>query len=1206
MEQDGASSADYSGIPSSLTFNTGQTQKSFTFTATQDTMDDDDESVKLAFSTNLPSRVSTGTPHQTTVRITDDDDPQVTVMFAQTSYLVAEGETVTVRVALSADPERTVTIPLVTANQDGASSADYSGVPSTITINANESSKTFEFMATEDDTTDPGESVKLTFGTSLPPRVTPGTPNEATVTINQVYGQFGLDCSENAAVWCADLELSDRVSENYGWLYMRYGQGWDPPAHLSPDNFTFRGAHHTVRSMELRPGTHPVLPNAWSRWQQGYSSFSISIQSHGGLPRANYQDWILHLDGLELPFKDALRSGSSFVWVGPEIQQIFNDWTPQKVNRIGIQEVAAANQNTNPMLPWTPMQVDAVSEGPDRLRIIWAKPNWYHSGLPAPTKYIVQWKLASASWSDSAAISQREVAATSNFESLAVKGLNEDTFYSVRVIASNDSGDGPPSPETLGRPQDHTPKLIATTVNGDTLTLRFSNRLDTTSVPAETAFTVIADGGLIMVNSMAIRGDEVILTLDRPVTAATHSVKVRYDRPTDTTAKFLRDTNSNHVHIRQHHELLQAINVTPQSSVQPLTAEFTNHPASHDGSTRFAFEIEFSEPVWISDGLARDDMLRVTGGTVISAHWKDRRTDIFRVEIQPRTNGDIIITLPGNQHCDSIIAASGWTLNTPIPGTPCAIGNRSLTREVTETIPGPSSPSRQQQALEENIPAEGRLGMNGLPELGQTLSADTSEITDANELHDTVFRYQWMADGADILGADGPRYTLVRGDLGSEISLRVNFTDDAGYQESITSAAKTISTTGLQLQSATVDGVTLTLTYNEVLHTDVPLSRTAFSVSVNGASRSLSDTAASETNVMLSLSETVAAGDTVTVDYTVPEGQDFIRDIRGRRAASFSQQTVNNHTARDQERTPPDSLQATIHDQPSSHNGQDAFTFELEFSEEPDLSYTTVRDHAFTVTGGSVTYVRRLEPGRNIGWKIHVTPNGNTDVTLSLRSTTDCSAQGAICTEDGRKLSSGLLTSIPGPNTPATGAPAITGTPRVGETLTAVTSGISDQDGMDGAVFRYQWLAAGADIPGATGSSYQVANEDEGLTIRLRVSFTDDGGNREALSSQATGLVVPRATPPAPRNLTAVVNGDGHIVLSWDAPDDDSITSYQILRRRPTLGEDTLLVYVADTQSPAATYTDTDITTGVQHVYRVKAINGAGTGPVSNYVNVTP
>ena len=60
-------------------------------------------------------------------------------------------------------------------------------------------------------------------------------------------------------------------------------------------------------------------------------------------------------------------------------------------------------------------------------------------------------------------------------------------------------------------------------------------------------------------------------------------------------------------------------------------------------------------------------------------------------------------------------------------------------------------------------------------------------------------------------------------------------------------------------------------------------------------------------------------------------------------------------------------LTATVHGVPSSHNGQDAFTFELRFSEDPkpDFSYTTVRDHAFTVTGGSVTYVRRLEPGKN-------------------------------------------------------------------------------------------------------------------------------------------------------------------------------------------------------------------------------------------------
>ena len=49
--------------------------------------------------------------------ITDDDDPQVTVSFDPTTYTVNEGSEVTVTVKLSADPERTVTIPIETTDQ---------------------------------------------------------------------------------------------------------------------------------------------------------------------------------------------------------------------------------------------------------------------------------------------------------------------------------------------------------------------------------------------------------------------------------------------------------------------------------------------------------------------------------------------------------------------------------------------------------------------------------------------------------------------------------------------------------------------------------------------------------------------------------------------------------------------------------------------------------------------------------------------------------------------------------------------------------------------------------------------------------------------------------------------------------------------------------------------------------------------------------
>ena len=73
------------------------------------------------------------------------------------------------------------------------------------------------------------------------------------------------------------------------------------------------------------------------------------------------------------------------------------------------------------------------------------------------------------------------------------------------------------------------------------------------------------------------------------------------------------------------------------------------------------------------------------------------------------------------------------------------------------------------------------------------------------------------------------------------------------------------------------------------------------------------------------------------------------------------------------------------------------------------------------------------------------------------------------------------------------------------------------------------------------------------------------------------------------------------MTLAWEAPDDASVSGYQILRRRPTEGEATLTVYVADTDSTATTYTDTAVTAGTPHVYRVKAINVAGVGPWSNF-----
>ena len=200
----------------------------------------------------------------------------------------------------------------------------------------------------------------------------------------------------------------------------------------------------------------------------------------------------------------------------------------------------------------------------------------------------------------------------------------------------------------------------------------------------------------------------------------------------------------------------------------------------------------------------------------------------------------------------------------------------------------PPQPDSARQSLS-NAPAQGEPRIDGIPEVGQTLSADTTAIADADGLEEVVFEYQWLAEDADIPDATGGTYTVAPGDVGKAIMVRVAFTDDAGQEETLTSASTAVVTVaGLQLQSATVDGSTLTLTYNEVLDTGVTLGTTPFAVSVNGSSRSLIAVGVGESNVLLLLSQAVEAGDTVTVDYTAPDSPDFIRDIRGRKAASFS------------------------------------------------------------------------------------------------------------------------------------------------------------------------------------------------------------------------------------------------------------------------------------------------------------------------------
>ena len=62
--------------------------------------------------------------------------------------------------------------------------------------------------------------------------------------------------------------------------------------------------------------------------------------------------------------------------------------------------------------------------------------------------------------------------------------------------------------------------------------------------------------------------------------------------------------------------------------------------------------------------------------------------------------------------------------------------------------------------------------------------------------------------------------------------------------------------------------------------------------------------------------------------------------------------------------------------------------------------------------------------------------------------------------------------------------------------------------------YGYQWIrndgSADTDITGATDSSYTLVGADEGRTIKVKVSFADDAGNEQTLTSQATIEVASR------------------------------------------------------------------------------------------------
>ena len=300
------------------------------------------------------------------------------------------------------------------------------------------------------------------------------------------------------------------------------------------------------------------------------------------------------------------------------------------------------------------------------------------------------------------------------------------------------------------------------------------------------------------------------------------------------------------------------------------------------------------------------------------------------------------------------------------------------------------------------------------PEVGDTLTADTSGIGDADGLTSATYAFQWIRVASDgtqtpIPGATGETYTVSAADAGAKLKVRVTFSDEGGTQETVDSVATA------EIPSGALPAVSV-----------APVA----------------DSVAEGADAQFTVERTVVTTGALTVGYRVSETGDMVASgEEGARTLDFG----------------------------------DGET-------EKTVTVPTVDDGAH---------------------------EADSVVTLEMTATAEYTvetATAAVTVEDDD-------------NAEPTGAPTIDDTtPVIGETLTAEASNLDDPDGLTNPSFTWQWIrvAGGTDtrISGATAPIYTVVAEDEGATLKVEVSFTDDAGTAEAVESAETTetTAVPRPT----------------------------------------------------------------------------------------------
>ena len=225
-------------------------------------------------------------------------------------------------------------------------------------------------------------------------------------------------------------------------------------------------------------------------------------------------------------------------------------------------------------------------------------------------------------------------------------------------------------------------------------------------------------------------------------------------------------------------------------------------------------------------------------------------------------------------------------------------------------------------------------------------------------------------------------------------------------------------------------------------------------------------------------------------------------------------------------------LTATFSSIPDEHDGSEAFELEFRLSEKPrGMSFRTVQNGLFTVTGGSISRAWRLTAGEHREWGLKVTPSGLDAVKLVVNATTDCGQAPGVCTEDGRMLAGGTSTTIEGPPTLSVADAEVDEAANAELEFTVTLNRRVEEEITVGYRTEDATATAGLDYTETTGTLTLSAGDTSGtVSVPILDDAHDEGSETMTLRLQSPS---PARVKLADATATGTINNHDPMPKAW-------------------------------------------------------------------------